>query len=357
MHKGLFGFLFISLLGVGITGCSRDAVTPAQTQQDNFPQFWHDAETHVSFAGSSSNLTLIARYIGEGMYRRLGPGFVWAVYGARGHAYYEGLVAAGEGEVDFALTTPPVTAKLAMEGKGYFQKAYPNLRAIAAYPQNDWLACAVLEELGVSSFEDIKARQLPLKIATGPIGATDGVGFLTERLLEAYGIDKESLEAWGGEFLEARSAPQAVEKVLSGEANVVCHEYWKAFYPLTDKVSVKFLPVSDEVLDRLSQEFGYQRNVIPKGIYKTNVPDRDIPAVDFSDWVVLVDGRVSDDLAYLAAKVAVEDRAGYEIFYAAQTERNRSLDTPMKPEEMWKNVGVPLHPGAERYYRESGLMQ
>jgi TRAP-type uncharacterized transport system substrate-binding protein len=336
------------------SGPSTPAVPEGQTLS---PRLWREAKTRVSFAGSSSNLTLISRYLGEGMQRRLGPGTVYAIYGARGHAYYDGLVALGENEVDFAVITPPVTGKLALEGKGYFEKAYRNLRAIAVYPQNDWISCAVHPDLGISSFEEIKERKVPLKLATGPVGAHDGVGFAVERILAGYGITVKDLESWGGKAVAAPSAGDAVQKVLSGEANALCHENWKAFDPLVAKIPVKFLPVREDILDQLQRDFGYPKVTMRKGFLRPNIPDKDISTLDFSDWVVLTRSEVSDDLAYLATLVAVEDRGGFEEFYIHQPERLRSMDTPMKPEIMWKNVGVPLHPGAEKYYREKGLMK
>lgn len=79
--------------------------------------------------------------------------------------------------------------------------------------------------------------------------------------------------------------------------------------------------------------------------------------MDFSDWAVLTHRDVPDDLAYLAAKVAVEDRRDFETLYMGEAPDDRDVDLPLQPEVMWKNVGVPLHPGAERYYREAGLMR
>jgi TRAP transporter TAXI family solute receptor len=349
------------LLCVALVGCSGQQSSPQTAaepaEQTSVPRFWREAKTRIRFAGSSSNLTLISRYLGEGMYRRLGAGTVYAIYGARGHAYYDGLVALGEQEVDFAVITPPVTGKMAMEGKGYFDKAYPNLRAIAVYPQNDWIGCAVHPDLGVSSFEEIKEKRVPLKLATGPVGQHDGVGFLTEQILAGYGITLEDLKSWGGTTLPSPSSGDAVEKVLAGEANALCHEFWKAYYPLVEKISVRFLSVREDIRDQLAQKFGYQKATIPRGTYRPNLPDRDIPTLDFSDWVVITRSEVPDDIAYLAAKVAVEDRQGFEEFYTHQPERQRSMDTPMRPEIMWKNVGIPLHPGAEKYYREAGLMK
>ncbi|MBI3935320.1 MAG: hypothetical protein HY316_11580 [Acidobacteria bacterium] len=321
------------------------------------PAFWRNAKRHISFDGSSANLSLLTRTLGEGMYRRLGPGFIWAVFGARGHAYYEGLIALGEGEVDFAMITPPVVAQMALQGKGYFTKAYPNLRAVVVYPQNDWLGCAVRSDMEINSFEDIKAKQAPIRIATGPIGQNEAVGFLTERILEAYGISVKDIEGWGGKFMEARISGLAIQMLLDGEADMACHEAWKSFYQLVGKIPVKFLPVSEEVLNQLQQQFGFQRTVIRRGLYGQNIPDRDIPVVDFSDWVLITSTQLPDDLGYLTAQVAVEDRQEAEAFYTSVPERDRGMDLPLRPEIMWKNVGIPLHPGAEKYYREKGYMK
>jgi TRAP-type uncharacterized transport system substrate-binding protein len=208
----------------------------------------------------------------------------------------------------------------------------------------------------VDSFDQIKARKVPIRIASD--SRDTGVGFLLARILEAYGMTIADLESWGGRIVEAPGpVSRSVDKMLAGEADAVCHEAWKGFRPLVAKMRVRFLPVSDDVLARLGRDFGYQRIVIPKGTYQPGVPDRDVPTVDFSDWVVLAHRDVSDDLAYLAAKVAIEDREDFEVLYMGLAPDDRSVDLPLKPEIMWKNVGVALHPGAERYYREAGLMK
>ena len=46
-----------------------------------------------------------------------------------------------------------------------------------------------------------------------------------------------------------------------------------------------------------------------------------------------------------------------EAFYAAVSEREGGVDLPLKPQLMWKNGSVPLHPGAEKYYREKVYMK
>ena len=339
-------------------GLAQEAkITQAYDQDRPTPGFWRDTRYNLRWAGSASNLSYITRYIAEGMLEHLGRDTGYIAYGTRGNSTSANIYAIGEYEVDFAVTTPPVTAVLAHAGNAYFKKPYSDLRAIAVYPQNDWVMCVADASLGINSYAQIRERKLAVRIATNPIGHENGVSFLVEQMFRAHGITPSDIENWGGGFVEVRGATGAAQKILDGEANIACHEYWKAFYRLTDKKPVSFLPISEAAMNELNRRFGYQRNIIPKDIYGPGLPSEDVLAVDYSDWLVLTNAKVPDRIAYTAARVAVEDRVrGYEALYIGQSDRQRSADIPVKPELMWKNVGVSLHPGAERYYREAGLM-
>jgi TRAP transporter TAXI family solute receptor len=332
-------------------------MVPAAEDDRPTPQFWQETRYNLRWAGSASNLSFITRFIAEGMLEHLGRDTGYIAYGTRGNSTSANIYAVGEHEVDFAITTPPVMAALARAGKAYFEKPYDDLRSIAVFPQNDWVMCVADKSLGLSGYSDIRDRKLAVRVATNRIGKANGVAFLVEQLFRAHGITPEDIESWGGGFIEVNGAPGAAQKVLDGEADIACHEYWKAFYRLTDKQPVTFLPVTEAAMKELEDKYSYRRNTIPKDRYGPGLPADDILAVDYSDWLVLVNANVPDEIAYTAAKVAVEDKErGYERLYAGQTDRERSADIPVDPKLMWKNVGVPLHPGAERYYREKGLM-
>jgi TRAP-type uncharacterized transport system substrate-binding protein len=356
MRRLMMACLFV--IAIPVTAHSQESEAARQHEQDRpVPAFWAATRYNLRWAGSASNLSYITRYIAEGMLGRLGRDTGYIAYGTRGNSTSANLYALGEHEVDFAITTPPVSAVLAFEGKAYFEKPYSDLRAIAVFPQDDWVACVADAGLGIDNYAQIRERKLPVRVATNRIGADNGVSFAVEQIFRAHGITPRDIEAWGGGFVEVAGAPESARKVLDGEADIACHEYWKAFYRLTDNRRVSILPVTEPAMRELGDRFGYQRNVIRKDVYGPGVPPRDTLAVDYSDWLVLVNAQVADDIAYTAAQVAVEDRVrGFEILYAGQTERQRSADIPVDPKLMWKNVGVPLHPGAERYYREAGLM-
>jgi TRAP transporter TAXI family solute receptor len=346
--KSVTGILILAALSQTALAGENDRPTP---------KFWQETRYNLRWAGSASNLSFITRFIAEGMLEHLGRDTGYIAYGTRGNSTSANIHAIGKYEVDFAITTPPVMAVLAHAGKAYFEEPYTDLRAIAVFPQNDWVMCVADRSLGIESYADIRENKRAVRIATNRIGKANGVSFLVEQIFRAHGIEAADIERWGGRFIEVNGAPGAAQKVLDGEADIACHEYWKAFYRLTDKKAVTFLPVTEEAMNELTDKFAYQRNVIPKDVYGPGLPAEDIPAVDYSDWLVLTNANVPDEIAYTAAKVAVEEKErGYERLYAGQSDRQRSADIPVDPKSMWKNVGVRLHPGAERYYREAGLM-
>ena len=57
------------------------------------------------------------------------------------------------------IINPPVTAKMAMEGKGPYKERVGELRALARFPEPDYIFWLVAEELGVNSFEDLAKRK------------------------------------------------------------------------------------------------------------------------------------------------------------------------------------------------------
>ncbi len=75
--------------------------------------------------------------------------------------------------------------------------------------------------------------------------------------------------------------------------------------------------------------------------------------------IVVGDASIPDDVAYNIPKAAAENVAAWSaqdqnLHPSASGELGNH---PVEPENIWKDLGAPLHPGAERYYREKGLMK
>jgi uncharacterized protein len=72
---------------------------------------------------------------------------------------------------------------------------------------------------------------------------------------------------------------------------------------------------------------------------------------------VIVRDDMSEDVAYRIASVMVEERAELEARYRHLPPERSPMTYPIDPYKMWQGIGAPLHPGAERYYREHGYMK
>jgi TRAP-type uncharacterized transport system substrate-binding protein len=124
------------------------------------------------------------------------------------------------------------------------------------------------------------------------------------------------------------------------------------WHELVDTVPMRFIPMEEHVLARVKQEYGLRPAILSKGRLRA---DRDI-RLDWSNWAVIVNESMPDDVAYRVTSILVEERAEIEARYRSRPLERSPLTYPINPNVMWKDLGGPLHLGAERYYREHGYM-
>ena len=112
---------------------------------------------------------------------------------------------------------------------------------------------------------------------------------------------------------------------------------------LATSLPVSMVSVPEEVVSKL--EAPYVAFTIPAGTYDGQ--DEDVPTVAIKNFLVTHDG-VSEELAYQMTKQLFENLP--ELEAAHQAAKEISLEGAIE------GMPLPLHPGAERYYREQGLM-
>jgi TRAP-type uncharacterized transport system substrate-binding protein len=111
---------------------------------------------------------------------------------------------------------------------------------------------------------------------------------------------------------------------------------------------MRFLPLDEPVLQEM-ERLGFRRSTMTREI----IPElpADVPTLDYSGWPVYTHADVSEELVYTFCR-ALDSR---KATIAWQEEGPLPLDrmcrdTPEGP------LDVPLHPGAERYWREAGYL-
>jgi TRAP transporter TAXI family solute receptor len=85
--------------------------------------------------------------------------------------------------------------------------------------------------------------------------------------------------------------------------------------------------------------------VIPAGTYDGQ--DRDVPTVAINN-ILLSHSAVSDELAYQMTKLMFDNLARLGTAHSA------AKDITLKTAS--RGLPIPLHPGAERFYREAGAL-
>jgi len=265
-------------------------------------------------------------------------------------------IAVSTGSLMFGMTTPSVAARMATEGNGPFDRPYPHLRAIAAYPHVDYLVFSVDAALGVSSIEEIVERRLPLRLVTGrrsAAGVADVLTFAVEEILREYGASYSAIERWGGTVVFG--GPTHVGGVLmrDGHADALFHEaqmspVWAA---IAAARKVHILPIRDDVRERMLRKYGFERAEIPAGHASGAVEPT--ATVDFSGWLLLCRDDLPDEWAYTVARACDETRRGVEEDQAGRGE----IAIPIDSRYLFNQTVIPLHAGALAYASEKGYME
>ncbi|MEK7210704.1 MAG: hypothetical protein AAB070_04740 [Candidatus Binatota bacterium] len=280
--------------------------------------------------------------------RQAGPPYPFTF--AVSPAWCSGIAGArlvGSGKLDIAWLNPSVIATMAYQGKGPFRRSYP-LRALAVFPSWDRLVIAVAGDLGVRTMEELKEKRPGLSVS---VAANDCVDFAIRALLKAHGLKLESFIEWGGtvEPVVRPSNPRRRDGIISGEIKVVIDEGLDSWGQVALEHGMVFLPFSHKALARL-ERYGFRRAPLGGGRLKGNF-DGSTQVVDYSGWPIVTHAALPDELAYQF--VAALERIREEIPY--DSARVPPMSSFCRSTEEGP-LDIPLHPGAERYYRERGYL-
>ena len=264
----------------------------------------------------------------------------------------------GRGEVDVGITNPPITAKLAMEGIGPYRESVGSLRAIARFPEPDYIFWLVDEKLGIASMEDIPRRKPRLTLVSGRICPTgpDTITWTIEEVMKQYGFNYQDIASWGGKVLFPGQATIGVPIVKKRDANAIFQEgvHHVMWEDLVESYPMNCLGLSADVVEYMKSKYGFVENTIPKGRLKG--VEKDLLTLDFGGWLLFCREDLPAELAYLLAKASMDNRERIAAPYKDQPPHIRSLEVPITAQHLSTQCVIPLHPGAERYYKEIGCL-
>jgi TRAP-type uncharacterized transport system substrate-binding protein len=262
--------------------------------------------------------------------------------------------AVAAGKVSLAWLNASAALTLAYRGKGPFPKPLP-VRAIAVFPSYDVMGFAVHESTGVTSLSQIKKQRIPLRLSTGHITQRalreHTTMFTVAAVMRAAGFTLADVRAWGGKLhsVPRPSDPGRQKVIREGSVNAIFDEGIKSWAQEALEHGFRFLPLEGDVLKRLTA-MGYRPTMMPKDRFD-GLPE-DVKTIDFSGWPMLVRTDMPEDVAYALCE-AIEARK--ELM---PTDNYKPLDiAQLCANDEEAPLDVPLHPGAERFYRERGYLK
>jgi len=112
---------------------------------------------------------------------------------------------------------------------------------------------------------------------------------------------------------------------------------------------LRMVPVPDDIIEKMRQvNPGFVRHVVAKGTYSAQGLGEDVVTIQ-SPTILIASSKTPADVIYKVTKAIVDGREAFANVTAAMK--------GVTAKDMAQNFGMPYHPGAERYYREAGLLK
>lgn len=244
------------------------------------------------------------------------------------------LLEAGRGELAFALGDSVADAWNGVEDAG-FKAPLKKIRAIAGtYP--NYIQIVANAESGIKTLEDLKGKRIS-------VGAPkSGTELNARAIFEAAGLTYKDMGK-----VEFLPYAESVELIKNRQLDATLQSSglgMAAIRDLASTMKISFVAIPAEVTAKIDNA-AYEAATIPAGTYDGQ--DADVPTVAITNILVSHEG-VSDEVAYQMTKLMFDNLGRLGTAHSAAQD--------IKLETATKNLPIPLHPGAERFYKEAGAL-
>ncbi len=246
-----------------------------------------------------------------------------------------------KGSINFNISYTYVT-KYIYDGKASLKLPTPKVRhVITMYGSS---LQTVAKKDGVTDLRELTKK--PLRVW---MGAKNGFFYqLAEPVMRAHGFGVDDVKSAGG-VIETFGYGDTVQAFQDGRLDV---SFFAGPVPYGLALQVEqspgfhLLDMDDAALSKLEELLpGMTRTVIPAGSYKGQVKDAHVP---YFVNQLTTSTNTPDEIVYQVTKIMYEQYKAFHGLFPGSEE----IDDK---DPLAHNL-VPVHPGAERYYKEIGLM-
>jgi len=244
------------------------------------------------------------------------------------------LIAAGD--ADMAILQNDI-AFFALQGvKPIFDKPVANIRGITSLYQ-EHCQIQARKDAKIASVKDLKGK----RVCVGPLGSGTEQNAL--QILEAYGMKFEDFSK-----VERLTATESSDYLKDGRIDAAFYSVGVGAAGLVDTamtVDCVIVPIDAQATEALIKKYPFFiKTVVPKGAYKGM--DQEVPTVAM--------------MAILVARSEMEEAMAYQITKAIfdnlkDIERAHAKGKELTLETALVGMTIPLHPGAEKFFKEKGI--
>jgi TRAP transporter TAXI family solute receptor len=214
-----------------------------------------------------------------------------------------------------------------------------DLRSVfAVHPESITLVAS--EESCIKEATDLGGKRVNL--------GNPGSGQLqnSKDVLAAVGISEDQISA---EYVKAVEAPGLMQdERLDAFFYTVGHPNGNIKEATSGRIKVYIVPIRGAAVERMLREFPYYaKSVIPRKFYPSAVNKEDIETIGVKATFV-TSRNVSEDIVYAITREVFENLEDFRALHPAYE--------VLTPANMLEGLSAPVHRGALRYYRESGLV-
>jgi TRAP transporter TAXI family solute receptor len=215
-----------------------------------------------------------------------------------------------------------------------------NLRLLATIQAPNYLIVAAKADLGITDLSQVKARHWPVRILS------DG-NEVSTAVMEHYGLTRQAVESAGG-HIGRGIVPEERKNfdVIIHGGTLGNEPEYNVWYDVSQRYDLTYMQLPADLLGRLVKDFDMELRDIPDGLLRGI--DHPVPTAARTGHAVYGRADMPDDFAYTVAKALDEHQELLQWSHLNFSYNQRTV---------WKDFGVPLHPGAARYYRERRYMQ
>jgi TRAP transporter TAXI family solute receptor len=244
------------------------------------------------------------------------------------------LLEQGRGEIAFTLGDSLKSAWDGDEEAG-FKAPLKKLRAIAAiYP--NYIQLVATKDSGIKTLADLKGKSLS-------VGAPkSGTELNTRAILAAAGMSYNDLGR-----VEYLAFAESVDLMKNRQLGATLQSAGLGVASLKDlstSMDVNVVSIPKEIVDKIGPPF--VAATIPANTYTGQTTD--VPTAAVVNYLVTSEA-VPDDIVYQMTKLVFES--------LPELQNSHSAAKDIKLESALQGRPIPLHPGAERYFKEKGLIK